>query len=96
MNQIQELIDIITTIRNKINDTTDVVWTKYENANDLQMEIDKVLNDFIKGDMSMLDKFYYWFLPTSTFQEISISNGWINEYIVLSNKFDKLYDKLKI
>jgi hypothetical protein len=34
------------------------------------------------------------FLPTSTYQEISISNGWGDNYIKLSSEFDKLYEKL--
>jgi hypothetical protein len=34
------------------------------------------------------------FAPTSTIQEISMANGWSNEYLKLSSKFDKEITKI--
>ena len=42
-------------------------------------------------DFDTLDKLNMEFAPTSTFQEISLSNGWADEYIKLAEQFDKLY-----
>lgn len=35
------------------------------------------------------------FTPISTIQEISMTNGWSNEYIKLSSNFDKEITKIK-
>ena len=35
------------------------------------------------------------FAPTSTYQEISLSNGWGNEFLKLADQFDKLYEKIR-
>jgi hypothetical protein len=46
---------------------------------------EKVDNDILKVE----------FAPTSTIQEIAMSNGWHDEYLKLSTKFDKEIEKLK-
>ena len=34
------------------------------------------------------------FLPTSTYQELSLSNGWSSQYFVIAEDFDKVYEKI--
>ncbi|TAL59084.1 MAG: hypothetical protein EPN85_10025 [Bacteroidetes bacterium] len=95
MSDFQKIINIIKTVRNKIVNDTDVVWAGCNSATDLQVEIDNDLDKLEKGDLTILDKFKHRFLPTATFQEVSLSNGWGDEFIELANKFDELYEKIK-
>ena len=89
-----EILKIVKIIRGKINDDTDIVWTKYESAKILQAELDADIQKLEQGDLSVLPKLNLMFLPTSTFQEISIANDWEQEFISLSEIFDDHYKKL--
>lgn len=37
----------------------------------------------------------YGLSPTSTYQEISLSNGWEKEFLSLAKKSDKQYERIK-
>lgn len=89
------IIDIVKIIRQKITVETDIVWTSYNNVNELQKDVDKNLISFENGDLQALEKFKYLFGPTATFQELSLSNGWSEEYLILAERFDEAYEKIK-
>jgi hypothetical protein len=95
MNEIQSMVDIIQIIRTNITNETDVIWAGYNDPKELQDEIEKELNELRNGNLEMMEKFKLRFLPTATFQELSLSNGWGDEFIILANRFDKLYDSVK-
>ena len=95
MSEIQSITDLIQTIRAKITDDTDVIWAGYNNPTELQAEIDKDLNELKNGNLDILVNFKDRFLPTATFQEVSISNGWGEEFLTLADRFDKLYESLR-
>jgi len=95
MSDIEKIIDIIITVRKKIKDDTDVVWAGYDSLTELQVEIDSNLKELQNGNLDKLDTFKNHFLPTATFQEVSLSNGWGDELIKLAEEYDKLYEKLK-
>ena len=89
------LIEIIKTVRSKISDSTDVSWSGFESVNELQTELDKDIISLESGDFSSLKTYKVYFLPTGEFQEISMSNGWGEEYLKLANKFDEYYKKIQ-
>jgi hypothetical protein len=35
------------------------------------------------------------FLPTSTYQELAMSNGWSEEYLQIAEKLDSIYKRIK-
>jgi hypothetical protein len=41
-----------------------------------------------------LEFFQLLFLPTGTLQEISIQNGWSEEYLKLATEFDTIYERV--
>ncbi|MBL0357772.1 MAG: hypothetical protein IPP72_13195 [Chitinophagaceae bacterium] len=92
----QILIDILLKVKKKITDDSDLMWTSYEHAATLRKEIDDFVDQLKRGDFSSLDQVNLHFLPTGTFQEHSLMNGWSDEYLQLSASFDKLYEYLKI
>jgi len=91
----QELIDILQKIKSKLTDDSDLMWTSYDKAKQLRDELDIYIEQLKKGDSSCLDKLYMHFAPTSSFQEHSIQNSWSDEYIALSDRFDKVYKNQK-
>lgn len=95
MTDLEKIIHIIKTVRDKITIDTDVVRAGYDSAADLQADLETNLDELTKGNLDKLDTFKHHFLPTATFQEVSLSNGWGNEYIKLADKYDRLYEKFK-
>lgn len=86
---LKRVIEIIKIIDSKITNETDVIWAGYDSPDELKNEIRSDLEALIGGDLSRLEKFRIHFAPTSTFQELSMSNGWSNEYLQLAKEFDK-------
>lgn len=91
---IDEIIKIIEVIKTKVSDSSDMVWTGYDSGKGLRDELDGYIKQLKTNDISCLTELQKHFLPTSTFQEHSISNGWADEYIHLANQFDKLHSAL--
>ena len=92
---IQDLVDIIENVKAKITDNSDIVWTGYDSAKELRNELDTYIQQLKAGNTTSLEELHKHFLPTCTFQEHSISNGWAAEYIMLSEKFDIIYARMK-
>jgi hypothetical protein len=72
-----------------------LLWTNYGTAKELRDELDACMEQLNKGDKSCLEDLNMHFLPTSTFQEHSLQNGWTEEYMKLSGKFDSIYARMK-
>ncbi|RZJ78208.1 MAG: hypothetical protein EOO20_28070 [Chryseobacterium sp.] len=92
---IPELIALIKLVKSKVTEGSDIIWTKYESDAELRKELDIAINQLQSGNISSLEELNIHFAPTSTFQEHSMSNGWVEEYIIISTKFDRLYKKIK-
>jgi hypothetical protein len=92
---IKDLIDIIEKVKEKITDAGNMVWTDYNNAKELRDELEFYIRELQAGNNTCLEKLHVLFLPTGTLQEHSISNGWADEYIVLSENFDKVSATMK-
>ena len=91
----KDLIRIIESVKEKITDNSDVVWTGYNTAKELRKELEKYIDQLKIADASCPDRLHTHFLPTGTFQEHSISNGWSDEYMKLSEKFDAIFATMK-
>ncbi len=89
----EDLIDIIEKVKEKTTDSSDMVWTKYDNAKEIRDELDTYIRQLQKHSLESLDKLYMLFLPTASLQEHATTNDWAEEYLDLSAKFDKLYAK---
>jgi hypothetical protein len=87
----QELIDVIKKVKERITDNSDMVWTSYDSAKELRNELERYIEELQTGDIRCIEKLQMFFLPTASLQEHSISNGWTDEYMRLSENFDRLY-----
>lgn len=90
-----EIIDLLTEIKNRITDDSDVVWTRFSTVDELRGHIDGCISRLNQGDKTALRDINIDFSPTSTFQELSIQNGWSDDYLRLATRFDNLYKKCR-
>lgn len=91
----KQATEILLKVRDKITDESDLVWTSFETAEELRKEIDGFISRLNHGDKEVIKDVYIHFLPTSTFQEHSMQNGWTEEYMKLAERFDKIYERQK-
>ena len=89
-----EVEKIIETIKSKITIDTDLMWTHYCSIEELIAEIDLNFKLLEENNKEALRFFYFLFLPTGTLREISIQNGWGQEYLILATEFDNIYENL--
>jgi hypothetical protein len=92
---IDEIISIIEFIKSKIPDGSNMGWTPYNSPKELRDELDSYIVQLEANNKGCLDELYSHFLPTCTFQDISIPNGWPDEYLIIAERFDKLYYAIK-
>ena len=92
---IDELIDILEKVQANITDESDMVWTQYNTPKELWDELDTYIRELKDGSTMGIKRIYMLFLPTATLQEHSMSNGWADEYLKLSERFDELYSNDK-
>jgi hypothetical protein len=57
------------------------------------MELD--IEEIESGNLQVLGKTDLIFSATGVYQELSIGNGWGNEFIALSRRFDLHYSRMK-
>ena len=94
-NDFQKVKSILETIKNWIIDDTDTVWAGYDNGKEFLVDLNTDIEKIKFCDFETLDKLNMEFAQASTYQEISLSNGWANEYLKLAEQFDNLYKRLK-
>jgi len=91
----KDLIGILNKVKEKISDNSDMVWTNYASAKAFREELQGYIDELEENNISSLETLQHLFLPTATLQEHSISNGWSDEYMKLSDEFDQLYSAMK-
>ncbi len=92
----KDLTEILKEIREKVTDDSDLMWTSFETADELRKEIDKLVLRLNSNDKNVLKDIYVHFLPTYTFQEHSMQNGWSEEYMKFAEQFDRIYKSQKL
>jgi hypothetical protein len=90
----QKIAEILYQIKSYVNTNSDIVWSHFDSTEKFLADLNQDIINIENCNFVTLDKVNSEFGPTSTYQEISISNGWGDNYIKLSEKFDKLYIKL--
>jgi hypothetical protein len=91
---INELISILASVKEKITDCSDLIWTSYETPMELRDEINRCVYHLQQNHKKILEEISFHFAPASTFQEHSMANGWTEKYHALAERFDKLYELL--
>jgi len=92
--ELRQILLIVKEIISQIDANTDVLWTEYESAKELVTDLNKKVEQLKNGDLNKLEEIKFFFLPTSSLQEVAISNGWTSLYQSLASKFDRHYAKI--
>ena len=77
------------------NTATDVVWSRFENEEEVIAALDDHLEKLLSHDFDEIMDLIMLFAPTGSLQEISISSGWGTEYLALASEFDTAINELK-
>jgi len=94
-DEYQQVAKIVTIIKDKVHHKTDVVWIGYDSPEQLSDYLAVCIEQLRAGDSETLSRIFMMFLPTGTFQELSVSNGWGNEYIEISGRFVYLLGQIR-
>ena len=89
-----ETIEILSTIQATITDETDVVWAGFNNVTELKEVINNCIGRVNKSDITVFSELHLLFAPTGRFQELSISNGWGQEFLNIAAQYDNIYADL--
>jgi hypothetical protein len=92
---INSTIEILELIKENITEESEFLWTSFENAEELNSEINLIILRLQQQDLKAITDLYVHFLPTSTFQEHSMMNNWTEKYMNLAEKFDHIYERNK-
>lgn len=87
-NDIQKIVEILIIIKNKINSKTDIAWTGYSSPQELINHLEAYINYLRLNQFEFMGDISMRFGPTGTFQELSISNDWGDEFLKLAQQFD--------
>ena len=88
-NDEKVIIEILETVKKLILEPrTDISWSIFDSKDDLIIEIDTHIQKLKLRDFSKVKDLILLFAPTSDFQEISLSSGWSNDYLKISERFD--------
>jgi hypothetical protein len=86
-----EIIQILDKIIGKLSKPDcNVLWSHYDSQVEALTDIKDHIERLKKNDFSKIEDLKLLFAPTGSLQEISISSGWGNEFLVLATQFDKV------
>lgn len=94
-NDFQKVKYILETIKKWTIEETEKVLAGYDNRKEFLIDLNEDIEKIEFCNFETLDKLNIEFAPTSTYQELSLSNGLADEFIKLAEEFDKLYANIK-
>ena len=94
--EIKEIIRLLKIIKKYVSiKDSDVTMSTFNTSEEVIKTVDTHITRLSESNISKINELIVLFLPTSDFQEISISNGWGEEYIEIAKKFDSLVQLVK-
>lgn len=90
----QIIAEILQEIKSKIDFDTDTVWAGFDSVDIFLKELIEDIENSKLCNFKTLNKVNIEFAVTSTYQELSMYNGWSDDYHKLAEKFDKVYNKI--
>lgn len=91
-----ELVEILINMKQRAKVATDVGWSsRFSKPSDIVNFIDECIANFDGDEKRILWEIELLFSPTGTFQELSMANGWAQDYITIASRVDDIVIKLK-
>lgn len=91
----QKVRQILETIKAWTTDETNTLWAGYDCGKEFLIDLNADIEKIRFCDFETLERLKMEFAPTSTYQEVSLSNDWADEYLKLAEQFDSLYMRIK-
>ena len=92
-NNTEKIIEILQRTKVHVTDDSDTMWTFYENGREFREEIDSWIERLKSGDETVLKDISIAFAPACSFQDHSLQNGWVEEYLGLAAQMDQCLTK---
>ena len=94
---LSNLIALIEKIKDLVNQpgTTTPLWIHYDSIEEVVGELERHILLLHKEDFSIIKELTLLFAPTSDLQELSISNGWGNQFLEIAEEFDEIIKEIK-
>lgn len=89
-----KLIAILDSVKEKITDDSDVVWSNVDSPAQLRAMIDDCITGLQQRDSNSINRLHNLFAATGKIQEHSISNGWGEEFLEIAEQFDNMIASL--
>ncbi|HOX05019.1 MAG TPA: hypothetical protein PK280_01350 [Planctomycetota bacterium] len=71
------------------------IWSRWKEASEAVAEVQQHISRLASGDYSQLCQLDLLFGATGAIQEVSVSSGWGDKFVVLAERFDKELATLK-
>lgn len=91
----REVLTVLELTKKYITDDSNCYCTQYDYASTLRIEIDRWIDLLKEQKLESVAEVQSHYLPTATFQEHAMINGWHEDYIKLSSRIDEASSKLK-
>lgn len=89
----EEIADILKRIKNTIHPDTIIKWEGIRSDKDLLKLIERLIIRTQKHDKRVLAELDLLFAPTGNFKTLADNNGWADDFIKYSRRFDAALDK---
>ncbi len=89
-----DVIEILNNIKVRVDPDTDIVWTRFDSVEELIVLINSYIVRVTSGDTDVYKELKSEFLPTASFQDLSISNGWGEEFLDMAEQYDEIYRRV--
>ena len=88
-----EIVAVLQIAREKVSGPdVDFVWSTWRDSDHAVREIDRAIRRLRRGGVPILS-LQVMFAPTGDLQEVSIQNGWSDEYMALADRFDDAFGR---
>ncbi len=89
--QAATLVRLLRVILDRLREPeADVAWSRYTTADEAIGDVLRQIRRLESGDETTLAELRLLFGPTGSFQEISLSSGWGEEFLRLASQFDEI------
>jgi hypothetical protein len=77
-------------VKEHITDNSDMTFCHFETPAELIQFLDMCISEIERSNLEIIDDLALEFAPTSSLQEHSLSNGWSDDYLIITEEFDSI------
>lgn len=87
--KVVDLIKVLESVREFITmPATDVTWSHFDSKEEVIDDLNEHIRLLKSNDFTKITELTILFAPTGDLQEIALSSGWAEEYLIVAERFD--------